>query len=89
MGKYTEVEKLHHQVFNARNRILGAEHPHTIIAMENLAATLRHLGKYMEAKKLVIQAEEVKGRVPGPSHKVATSQNSLNPYLSVDSLGYG
>jgi len=33
--------------------------------MKNLAATLRSLGKYTEAEKLVIQAQEVKGRVAG------------------------
>jgi hypothetical protein len=30
LGKYTEAEKLEMQVLDARNRILGVEHPHTI-----------------------------------------------------------
>ena len=46
--------------------------------MKNLAATLRCLGKYTEAAKLVIQAEELKIRVPGAEspYKVATMVNA-------------
>jgi hypothetical protein len=39
LGKYTEAEKLQIQVLDARKRILGVEHPDTINAMGNLAAT--------------------------------------------------
>jgi hypothetical protein len=39
LGKYTEAEKLEIQVLDARNRILGVEHPDTINAMANLAIT--------------------------------------------------
>ena len=58
MGKFTESEMLEIQVLNARKRILGVQHPHTILAMENLAATLRSLGKYKEVEKLVVQVLE-------------------------------
>jgi hypothetical protein len=37
--KYIEAEELEIQVLDARNRILGVEHPDTISAMGNLACT--------------------------------------------------
>jgi len=40
------------KVLDARNRILGVEHPDTITAMANLAATYQKFGKYTEAEKL-------------------------------------
>ncbi|KIJ94343.1 hypothetical protein K443DRAFT_363314 [Laccaria amethystina LaAM-08-1] len=45
--------------------------------MENLAATLRSLGKYKEADKLVIQAQEVNSRVIGATspYAIATMAN--------------
>ena len=41
------------------------QHPNTILAIKNLAATLRSLRKYKEVEKLVVQAEEAKSRVIG------------------------
>ena len=43
LGKYTEAEKLEMQVLDARNRILGMEHPDTINAIADLAATYGEL----------------------------------------------
>ncbi|KIJ91132.1 hypothetical protein K443DRAFT_14657 [Laccaria amethystina LaAM-08-1] len=45
--------------------------------MENLAPTLRSLGKYTEAEKLVIQAKEIKLRVIEATshHAIATMAN--------------
>ena len=43
LGKYTEAEKLEIKVLDARNRILGVEHPDTIQAMGNLAGTYHKL----------------------------------------------
>ena len=60
MGKYTEAEKLEIQVLGGRKRILGVQHPHTILAVENLAATLKSMGKYKEVVELLIQAHQVK-----------------------------
>jgi len=37
------------QVLDARNRILGVEHPNTINALANLASTYDELGKHTEA----------------------------------------
>ena len=74
MKKYTEAEKLEIHVLNARNRILGVEHPHTILSMNNLAATYRSLARYTEAEKLEMQAHELKNRVLGAEscHTITT-----------------
>ena len=44
------------EVLSLRKKVLGEEHPDTITAMSNLAASLSELGRYQEAVK---QYEEV------------------------------
>jgi hypothetical protein len=66
--KYTEAEKLEMQVLDARNRILGVEHPDTITAMANLAATYLSLEKYTEAEKLKIQVFNGRCKILGVEH---------------------
>ena len=56
------------QVLDARNRILGVEHPDTIGAMANLATTYQHLGKYTEAEKLDMQVLNARNRTLGVEH---------------------
>ena len=63
LGKFTEAVALEIQVLGARSRILGVQHPDTILAMDSLAATLRSLGKYQEAEKLVIQSNAAMANV--------------------------
>jgi hypothetical protein len=65
------------QVLDARNRILGVEHPDTIRAMIGLASTYYKLGKYTEGEKLQIQAQEAQSRVFGDEHscKIKTMPN--------------
>jgi len=56
------------QVLEARNRILGAEHPETIHAMGNLAETYYALDKHTEAEKLQIQVLAARNRIFGEEH---------------------
>ena len=51
-----------------KDKILGVEHPDTIRAMANLAATYHELGKYTEAKKLKIQVLDARNRILGVEH---------------------
>jgi len=67
-GYFKEAETLENKVLDARNRILGVEHRHTITAMTNLAATYRNLGKYVEAMKLEIQVLDTMSRTMGVEH---------------------
>ena len=56
------------QVLDSRNQKLGVEHPDTIWAMANLAATYWNLAKFAEAEKLEIQVLEVRDRILGDEH---------------------
>ncbi|KIJ99879.1 hypothetical protein K443DRAFT_8078 [Laccaria amethystina LaAM-08-1] len=69
LGKYAEAEKLGIQVLDARNRILGVEHPDTIRAMGNLALIYYDLRNYTEAEKLEIQVLDARNRILGVEHQ--------------------
>ncbi|KIJ93731.1 hypothetical protein K443DRAFT_12658 [Laccaria amethystina LaAM-08-1] len=71
LGKYTEAERMEIQVLDARNRILGVEHPETIKALSQLAETYQNLGKYTEAEKLKIQGLDGRCRILGEEHSHA------------------
>jgi tetratricopeptide (TPR) repeat protein len=51
-GKYDEAEPLHRQTLALRKKILGPEHPSTLISINNLALLLESQGKYDEAELL-------------------------------------
>ena len=36
-GRYAEAEKLHRETLDIRRRVLGPEHPDTLMSMNNLA----------------------------------------------------
>ncbi len=40
-GQYMEAEAMHRQVLELRTKVLGTEHPHTLVSMNNLAAVHR------------------------------------------------
>ena len=48
-GKYAEAEKMEREVLAERQRVMGAEHPDTLTAADNLADSLKRQGKYAEA----------------------------------------
>jgi hypothetical protein len=64
--------------WNQETEFLRVEHPYTILAMENLAATLKQMGKYMEAENIIIQALKAKSTVPGAEspHAIVTVANA-------------
>ena len=80
---------------DVRNRILGVEHPDTIYAMANLAATYRNFGKYTEAEKLEIQVLDARNRILGVEHPVtihamadlAATYQCLGKYTDAEQLG--
>jgi tetratricopeptide (TPR) repeat protein len=67
-GYFKEAESLENKVLDIRSGILGVEHPDTIRAMGNLAATYHDLGKYTEAEKLGIQVLDARNRILGVEH---------------------
>ena len=67
-GYLKEAEALLNKVLDIRGTLLGVEHPDTMAAIPNLAATYCSLGKYTEAEKLEIQILNTRNRSLGEEH---------------------
>ncbi|KIM19853.1 hypothetical protein M408DRAFT_334240 [Serendipita vermifera MAFF 305830] len=67
-GLWTESEKLKVEVLEQRRRILGIEHPDTIIAAANLALTYHNQGRWSESEKLFVEVLEQRRRILGIEH---------------------
>jgi tetratricopeptide (TPR) repeat protein len=51
-GQYIEAEALHRQTLELYKRVLGEQHPSTLISINNLASVLRAQGKHEEADRV-------------------------------------
>jgi tetratricopeptide (TPR) repeat protein len=77
-GLYPTARDLYERVLDARRRILGADHPDTLVSMSNLAATLFAQGDLAGARALQEQELETCRRIQGPDHPdTLTSMNNL------------
>ncbi|KIK00831.1 hypothetical protein K443DRAFT_664318 [Laccaria amethystina LaAM-08-1] len=93
-GYSSEAKELEIQVLNARKRVLGVEHPDTIRAMGNLAATYGNLGNYSEAEKLEMQVLDARHRSLGVEHpdtimamaNLARTYADLGNYIEAEKL---
>jgi Tetratricopeptide repeat len=56
------------QLLKIRERVLGQEHPKTLLSMSNLAIAYDRQGRQKEAEELVMQVVEVEKRVLGHEH---------------------
>jgi tetratricopeptide (TPR) repeat protein len=65
-GKNAEAEKLNREIFEARRRTLGPDHPDTALAMFNLADSVAQQHRYPEAIALYRQMLEIERRRLGP-----------------------
>ena len=63
-----ERGELEMQVVETGKRVLGEEHPDTLISMGNLASTYRNQGRWDEAEELEVQVMETSKRVLGEGH---------------------
>ena len=82
-GKYAEAEALFSQTLEMQRRVLGPEHPNTLISMGNLAMDYSAQGKYTQAEALFSQTLEVRRRILGPEHSstLSSMHNLVNNYL--------
>ena len=67
-GRCDDAEKYLVEAVDARQRVLGEEHPHTLRSKSNLAATYRDQGRLTEAESLELQVMETRQRVLGEEH---------------------
>jgi len=51
-----------------RKRVLGAEHPSTLVSMGNFASTFRMQGRWKETEELEMQVMESRKKVLGAEH---------------------
>jgi tetratricopeptide (TPR) repeat protein len=60
MGKYAEADALYSKVLEAQSRVLGKEHPDTLVTVADMAASYRRRGMYPQTEALLVA--ELKGR---------------------------
>ncbi|KAI7968727.1 hypothetical protein EIK77_005743 [Talaromyces pinophilus] len=66
--RYIESATLAREVFEKKKEILGANHPQTLVSMNNLSWILRNKGDFVESELLVREALERKEKVLGEDH---------------------
>ena len=52
MTRYEAAEATRQQYLERREMVLGKEHPHTLMSMNEVARALSEQGKYAEAEKM-------------------------------------
>ena len=67
-GRFNEAEGYFAEVMETRKRVLGQEHPSTLISIANLASTYQNQGCWKEAEDLDVQVMETSLRVLGQEH---------------------
>jgi tetratricopeptide (TPR) repeat protein len=61
-GKYAEAEPLYQRALKIDEKALGPDHPKVAAIAENLARTLRKLGRDQEAKVYEEQAAKIRAK---------------------------
>ncbi|CAI6337008.1 unnamed protein product [Periconia digitata] len=85
-GKYNEAEELFVQVIETSSRVLGDEHPDTLLSIANLASTYCNQGRWKEAEELEVQVMEMRKRVLGDEHP-DTLTSMINLAFTLKSRG--
>jgi hypothetical protein len=67
-GRWDDAERLDVQVMETRKTKLGADHPHTLTSMNNLAYTQRSLGREVEAIELMRECVQLCQQRFRPNH---------------------
>lgn len=86
LGVYAEAQRQFERSLELRRRALGAEHPDTLITMNDLGLVYGREGKGEEAEALHAQVLEIRRRVLGPEHP-ATLQSMNNLAVEYQNQG--
>ncbi len=92
LGLYSQSKSLLEKALEIRFRILGQEHPDTLLTMRHLAATLGDDGDLAEAAKMNRRLLELQRLVLGPRnpetmktiHNLASVSNNLGRYAEAE-----
>ncbi|KAM6510860.1 hypothetical protein FSOLCH5_011305 [Fusarium solani] len=81
-GRYEEAEQMSRRALEAREKVLGREHPDTLTSVGNLGLVLQYQGKYEEAEQMNRRALEASEKVLGREHPdTLKSLNNLGSVL--------
>ena len=67
-GRYNLAYERNLDTLSTREKLLGSEHPDTLLSMGDLARVLRSQGKYDAAEEIQLRALELSKKVLGPKH---------------------
>lgn len=85
-GRAEEATAVYKEVAEARARVLGSDHPDTLVALDDLAAAYGDAGRAHEALRLGERVAEARTRVLGPEHPY-TLDTLDNLAASYDDVG--
>ncbi|EED13534.1 kinesin, putative [Talaromyces stipitatus ATCC 10500] len=68
MGKYEEAEVMHRRAVTMHEKVLGAEHPDTLVSVSHLGLVLRRQVKYKEAEAMHRRAVTYHEKMLGAEH---------------------
>ncbi|MHC3819521.1 caspase family protein [Streptomyces sp. DT9] len=85
-GRADEATAVYKEVAEARARVLGPDHPDTLVALDDLAAAYGDAGRAQEALRLGERVAEARTRVLGPEHP-HTLETLDNLAASYDDVG--
>ncbi|MEJ2703724.1 MAG: serine/threonine-protein kinase [Sedimentisphaerales bacterium] len=78
LGEFERAEPLYLKALRIKKRVLGGEHPDTLISMNNLALLHYYQGRYGEAEALCLKTVKTMKRVLGEDHpNTLTLMNTL------------
>ncbi|EXK81073.1 hypothetical protein FOQG_14415 [Fusarium oxysporum f. sp. raphani 54005] len=80
-GRYKGAAKLYRETLEAREKVLGKEHPSTLSSMNNLALMLNNMGEYEEAEKMHRETLGLKEKAFGKEHP--STLNTMNNLASM------
>jgi tetratricopeptide (TPR) repeat protein len=81
LGQDAEAEALMREALANKRRLLGADHPSTLISLSNLAVFLIQHGKAAEAEPMCLESLERNRRVSGPEHPSTLVAMNVLSYL--------
>ncbi|KAF2802720.1 kinesin light chain [Mytilinidion resinicola] len=83
IGRYRAAELTHRELLVRREKVLGKEHPNTLISMNELAYALSSQGKYKEAENMYQETLALREKISGKEHlDTLASMNNLTQALS-------
>jgi tetratricopeptide (TPR) repeat protein len=83
LGRYEVAAEMEGEALTIRQELLGQNHPHTLISMNNLGSVLEYQGKYEHAEEMHRQSLRLREAVLGKEHPgTLTSMNNLATALA-------